>query len=314
MHALLLCVIPFFITACASSPPSPKLTLWDHPLVDRIWDVQQQKFVDRAVLLQQVLHAEYLLLGERHDNQVHHRHQTWIVRQLHQARRQASVAFEMIDDRQGALLAKHRITSVDQMIGILRQFGTHWEYEQRYKALFAEVLMAGYPVIPANLNRERLMQVVQEGEAKLPPAYQQMLAQAHLTAGQMNSLRQEIRTSHCNMLDAQATDRMVLAQRVRDALMAHSLMKSGAPVKVLIAGAGHVRKDRGAPRYLAAHGRTARVMTIGFTEVAAGESDITHYTGRWGTDRLPFDFAWFTPAVERHDLCAGIRARHKLRG
>jgi len=273
--------------------------------------VQRQAFIDQATLVRQMLEAEYLLLGERHDNLVHHQHQTWIIKQLQQARRQASVAFEMIDDQQGNLLARHRVTSVEQMIAILEQIRNHWDYEHRYKDLFAQVIAAGYPIMPANLNRQRLKQIVQHGEDKLPPAYKKMLVQAPLPLAQMKSLQQEIKQSHCNMLDDEASNKMILAQRVRDAVIAHSLTKNRAPVKVLIAGAGHVRKDRGVPLYLARQAKAARILTIGFAEVSAGANGVAHYTERWSSNKLPFDFVWFTPQVERHDLCAKFKARHK---
>ncbi len=299
-----------WLAACASSP-SPRLTQLEHPLVGRIWDVQAGKFIDQAALDRKILAAEYLLLGERHDNPVHHSHQTQIVRQLQQAGRQASVAFEMIDDQQGNLLARHPITSVEQMIAILEQFRNHWDYEQRYKGLFTEVIATGYPIMPANLNRERLKQITQHGEDKLPKAYKTMLQQAPLAEAQKKSLQQEIKQSHCNMLGDEASNKMILAQRVRDAVIAHSLTRNRAPVKVLIAGAGHVRKDRGVPLYLAKQVKANRVLTIGFTEVVAGETDVTHYAEQWGAESLPFDIVWFTPQMERRDFCADFKAMHK---
>ncbi len=300
------------VSSGCASPHEPELILQNHPLVDRIVDVQQNKFINRAELIRQILASEYLLLGERHDNSVHHRHQTWVVRQLHQAGHKASVAFEMIDDQQAKLLARHRVASVDQMIGILNLYKTHWNYEQRYKNLFAEVMRAAYPVIPANLNRQRLKQITARGEDSLPKVYRNMLARVPLPEQQVQSLQREIKASHCNMLDDLSASKFVLAQRVRDAVMAHSLTKIHSPVKVLIAGAGHVRKDRGVPLYLGQHDEATRILTIGFTEVEAGANTVTQYAGRWDTDRLPFDIVWFTPQVERHDLCAKFKAaQHK---
>lgn len=310
LHLLLLMILVLSVAACASTR-GPSLILGDHPLVDRIWDVKQQTFIDHTELLQQLLTKEYLLLGERHDNMAHHRHQAWVIRQLYQARIKAGVAFEMIDDRQGNLLARHRITTAAQMIAILNQYKTHWDYEQRYAEVFADVLAAHYPVIPANLNRDRLKQITARGEAKLPRAYRKLLSQAALNDGQMDSLRQEIKSSHCNMLGDKMAAKLVLSQRVRDAVMAHSLTKIQSPVKVFIAGAGHVRKDRGVPFYLAKFKKGAKIAALGFTEVAAGQNKPGDYAKRWGGEQLPFDYIWFTPSVERKDLCAGFKRHMK---
>ena len=298
------------LAACATSK-TPRLIQWDHPLVGKIWDVQQKTFIDQTALTQQMLKAEYLLLGERHDNQVHHEHQIWVIQQLEQARRQVSVAFEMIDDEQGVLLAKHRITSVEKMISILGQIRNNWDYEHSYKDLLAQVIATGYPMTPANLNRQKLRQIVKHGEDKLPQAYKKMLMQAPLPVEQMKVLQQDINQSHCNMLDDKSIEKMVLAQRVRDAVMAHSLMKNKASMKVLIAGGGHVREDRGVPLYLAHKAKADKIFTVGFIEVSAGIYDVTQYAERWGADVPPFDVIWFTPQAERGDHCAEFKAHYK---
>lgn len=299
------------VAGCAPVSKRPTLVLREHPLVGKIWDVKQQVFIEKSVLLKHLLKAEFLLLGERHDNLVHHQHQSWVIQQLQQSQRQASVAFEMIDDQQGLRLAQRPVTSVAQLIAVLNHSKNHWDYEIQYKDLFARVMAAGYMIIPANLNRQRLRQTVKQGEARLPKAYQQMLQHAPLSARQLSDLRAEINESHCNMLDDKTAKMMILGQRVRDAVIAHSLVKSRTPMKVLIAGAGHVRNDRGVPLYLAAQSKPARIVTLGFAEVEAAANDIAPYNERWGTKRLPFDFVWFTPQVKRGDMCASIRRHMK---
>lgn len=310
LRILSLYFVLFLSAACASSS-QPRLFLQDHPLVDKIWDTKREKFITRAELHQSMLATEYLLLGERHDNMVHHRYQSWAIQQLRNSGKQASVAFEMIDDRQGKLLARHRISSVEQIIGILNQYKTHWYYEQRYKALFTATMKAAYPIIPANLNRQRLKQITAKGEDSLPKAYAKMLAKVPLTGRKMQSLVKEIKASHCNMLGDKATAKLVLSQRVRDAVMAHSLTKIRTPIKVFIAGAGHVRSDRGVPLYLAKYKKGAKIMALGFTEVEEGKVNVMDYTKRWGGEHLPFDYVWFTPQVKRKDLCAQFEQHMK---
>ena len=295
----------------APSPDTPKLLLREHQLVGKTWDVRHQKFIDQTTLINRVLNSEYLLLGERHDNLVHHQHQTWVIQQLTKSRRQVSVAFEMIDNYQGARLAKQPVTSVDQLIDVLNRSKTNWQYEQRYKSLFAATLAAGYRIDSANLNSIRLMHTVKQGEEKLPAAYQRMLAKTPLSAQQYDALHLEIIESHCNMLDEKTSRTMVLGQRLRDAIMAHSMLKSQAQQKVLIAGAGHVRNDRGVPLYLRTNlgkkARGASILTIGFIEVENGLTEASDYADRWGSRTLPFDIAWFTPKVKREDACAKLR-------
>ena len=315
IFSLLMGCIVALLAGCASSSDTPKLLLWDHQLVGKIWDVKQKRFIDKATLNTRILDSEYLLVGERHDNFVHHQHQTWVIQQLAKTQLKVSVAFEMIDNYQSARLAKQNITSSDQLIAILNRSKTSWDYEHRYKALFSEALAAGYNIDSANLNSKRLMHTVMQGEDKLPSAYKSMLDKTPLTNELLKALQHEIDQSHCNMLDEKTSDNMVLGQRMRDAIMAHSLLKSRAQVKVLIAGTGHVRSDRAVPLYLRtnleSHTKVSKILTIGLIEVEEGVTDVAAYAELWGSNTLPFDIVWFSPQVKREDACANLKQHFK---
>jgi uncharacterized iron-regulated protein len=71
---------------------------------------------------------------------------------------------------------------------------------------------------------------------------------------------------------------------------------SGRAGGILIAGNGHIRKDRGVPWYLARRDPGARVVTIGLLEV---RDEVL----RPPAD-LPYDYVWFTPRVDDDDPCA----------
>jgi uncharacterized iron-regulated protein len=102
------------------------------------------------------------------------------------------------------------------------------------------------------------------------------------------ALERDIIDGHCGQRpEDKRLAGMVEAQRARDARMAASLKGSA----VLIAGAGHARRDRGVPLYLA----SADVISIAFQEVGDATPD---YRGQ-------FDYVWFTTAAPRKDPCAG---------
>jgi len=108
---------------------------------------------------------------------------------------------------------------------------------------------------------------------------------------------------------------MVLGQRLRDAVMADSLLNSQQPVKVLIAGAAHVRNDRAVPLYLRTNlkqqGKDARILSIGMIEVESAETDPSAYAEPWGSETLPFDIVWFTPQAKREDMCQQLKQHRK---
>src|SRR5687768_4939373 len=67
----------------------------NHPLTGRIWDVASGEFIDRPTLIMRLARAEFVLLGEKHDNPDHHRLQAEVVRGLIAAGRRPAVGFEM---------------------------------------------------------------------------------------------------------------------------------------------------------------------------------------------------------------------------
>jgi uncharacterized iron-regulated protein len=88
---------------------------------------------------------------------------------------------------------------------------------------------------------------------------------------------------------------MVEAQRARDARMA-SVLKGES---VLVAGAGHARRDRGVPLYLPSDG----IVSIAFMEVEDGKIRPQQYFNGFATT-VSFDYVWFTPRAVRGDPCA----------
>ena len=96
---------------CASSTPTPRessahASEWlsplyrEHPLVGKIWDVRQGRWVQRPALEAELTRTRFVLLGERHDNADHHRLQARLVEALSASGRKPTLAFEMLDVEQ----------------------------------------------------------------------------------------------------------------------------------------------------------------------------------------------------------------------
>jgi uncharacterized iron-regulated protein len=290
------------------------LLLEDHNLVGRIWDVQAEEFIDRSQLLVAIMQADYILLGENHDNISHHMNQTWLIDNLSTLDREVSVSFEMIDNQQGDLITKMDITSSTALIDALNKFKSSWNYETYYSNLFDSVIQAGFKIYPANVDRQTLTHSVMQSNQNLSPRLRHILSQTPLPHEQKTVLQEQISKSHCGMLDAEMVDRMVEMQRIRDAAMAESLLNSEADLKVLIAGANHVRKDHGVPLYLIQENKKASIISVSPIEVDADHSDITAYEKHWKDKSLPFDYVWFTASAKRStekEFCAKLKKRFK---
>jgi uncharacterized iron-regulated protein len=167
--------------------------------------------------------------------------------------------------------------------------------------VFLAAISRRLAIEPANLSKADMASLRKSGIAGLAPARRQALAlDPPLDAAARESLAQEIREGHCGMANDAMVDGMIDVQRVRDATLADSLLRSGVPA-VLIAGAGHARKDRAVPLYLARRAPERHVLAIAFLEV--GHRDPAEFQSL----EKAFDFLWFTPRVDDLDPCERLK-------
>ncbi|MDH5572561.1 MAG: ChaN family lipoprotein [Gammaproteobacteria bacterium] len=305
----LLLINIILLTGCAvneSGYSSGQLVLKDHILIDKIWDVKQQQYITVSQLYPRLIESKYLFLGETHDNISHHQHQAEIINYFSRVKADASVHYEMIDDIQYDSFRKLKIESADQLITILEKVEKGWDYSVMYRPVFEQTLQAGYKIYSANLNRTSVRHIFKEGEEKIPANIKQQMDKVSLTEKQIQSMRDDVIEGHCHNIPESMINPMILSQRVRDASMSLSLLKSKSAHRLLITGSGHARNDRGAPVYIDANNKQNDLVSIGFIEVIKDKYTPEEYIKRWGDDTLPFDYVWFTPRFDRDDPCVGF--------
>lgn len=317
-----LLIIPsiLILAACSLSPElsqkkpdtASKMLLTDHPLAGKIWDVNAATFINKQQLAEHIVNSNHLMLGETHDNRIHHQNQAWAINVLNDHQRSAIVAFEMISQQQGEVIADRKYDSSESLIAGLDHIKTNWKYQQFYAGIFDVVIKADYTILPANFDRQKIMLIIREGENELSPEIKTMLDDNALPADQAAASRKEIEGSHCGMINEKMTESMMLMQRAKDAQMALALTgQDDVDTRVLVAGSGHVRKDRGVPFYLSPQDQENNLLVIGWVEVQEDVADVEPYAAQWGTDKLPFDYVWFTPRVDRPDPCEQFRQHMK---
>jgi uncharacterized iron-regulated protein len=308
-RALALLAVVAMLAGCrtgATSAGWQSSTARDHRLVGRIWDVGAQRFVDEATVIARLAQARYVLLGEKHDNPDHHALQARMVRALAAGARRPAVAFEMFSPSRADALARHLADRPRDSAGIgeaVAWDASGWPSWTMYEPIARAALDAGLPMVVANLDVERVRAVSRQGVAALDPA----LVTRHgldqpLAAGAHDALAAELRDAHCGRMSEARLPGMVAAQRARDAAMAEALLTApGGDGAVLIAGSGHVRNDFGVPVYLRRLDPAGLAVSVAFVEVNARRRDV----GSYGS--LPFDYVWFTPAVDGEDPCEGSK-------
>lgn len=278
----------------------------EHPLSGRVWDVKAQRFITPSVLVERLAEARFVLLGERHDNADHHRLQGWIVEGLAKAGRRPAVAFEMLTVEDTGTVARYLASASADAAGLGAAVGwekSGWPPWPIYQPIAEAAVTARLPIVGANLSPGATRAVRQRGFAAIDPALAARTGvDRPLDSAVRASLEEEIREAHCGHGADAMLDLMVAVQVARDAQMADAMAAAGErDGAVLIAGAGHVRTDRGVPTRLAVRRPGESVVALAFVEVRDGQSDPRTYLTR------PVDYAWFTPRVDSVDPCERFR-------
>ena len=314
------CVLWTLLTGLALGLPSGEP--WqaplgqEHPLVGRIWDVAAGELIDSAALVDRLRLGRFVLLGEKHDNPDHHRLQAWLLRALVAAGRRPAVGFEMftVDDAPAIArqLAEHPTDAVGLADAVNWQ-RSGWPAWAMYQPIAEASLEAKLPIIATNLASATARALGKSGAAALDPAF---AARYHLdrplSPEAQAAMAQEIRAAHCGYAVEAQVNAMLLVQRARDAQMADNLAAAGQQDgAVLIAGAGHVRRDYGIPTYLASSTPEASVISLAFLEVSQDRLEPAAYVAWFGRPTFPFDYVWFTPRVDDDDPCVAFEEQLK---
>jgi uncharacterized iron-regulated protein len=292
-------------------PPWASAFALDHPLAGRIWQPAENRFADSETVVAALRNAPFVLLGEKHDNEDHHRVQTWLLSRLMADGRRPAVAFEMLSTDQEDALGGYLAERPGDAAGLGEAVGwaqTGWPDWSMYQPIAQAALDGGAPLLAASLPRRTIRAVAKDGPEVLGAAQVATLGLGHpLPPEKAASLRVEIIETHCNQLPDSMVDPMVMITAVKDAQMAATLARGaampGRDGAVLVGGSGHVRADRGVPWYLQRVAPDRRAVTVGLVEVEPGEMDPAAYAARFHGTALPFDFVWFTPRADEEDPC-----------
>jgi uncharacterized iron-regulated protein len=304
------------LTGCSTESinDSYPVTLVNHSLSGKIWDVKAKHFIEREVLLENIHQSNFIFLGETHDNTLHHEYQAWVIDNLYTSGFTALVAMEMINSAQGEIIKNKPYESSVRLIDDLNLVKTTWRYESRYKVLFDSILHAGYKFLPANLDRKSIVEIAMKGKENIPPGILSYLKKNPLSDKQKMDLKEEIIKSHCGMENPHMVNAMMLTQSVKDAVMADSMLRNiSVDKRILISGSGHARSDRGVPMYIRGEKRDARILSLAWLEVIDQLNEVKQYSEQWGDSSLPFDYVWFTPRVNRPDPCESFRQHMKTK-
>ena len=236
--------------------------------------------------------ADIYVLGEVHDNPLHHAEQARLVGLIGPK----AVVWEMLSGRQAKVLPGVTGADADAMARALEWEASGWPDFSMYYPIFQASGQAEH--LAGAVPREELKSAITMGAAavlkKNFPGIDAARALPELAADALENLKAEQAEAHCNALPTEMLGGMVEAQRLRDAWMAGealaALDRDQGPV-VIITGTGHARTDTAIPAILANLRPEVTVWSLGQVESDPGAD-------------APFDAVRVTDPAPRDDPCA----------
>lgn len=228
--------------------------------------------------------SQVVLLGEQHDASEHQALAELNLNLLLRTHRLSALALEMVDE---GLSTRNISTQADEAMvrHALKWNDSGWPW-RRYGSIVMLAVRAGVPVVGANLPRSEMSEVMKDSrwDSKVPEAV-------------LKETRESMITSHCGILpevQAPGMARIQIARNERMAQTVNRLIQKDKTV-VLIAGAEHVKKDRGVPLMMSADALTqVQVIWMHAGPLVSEDSSVA-------------DIIWQTPPVPFKDYCADLK-------
>jgi uncharacterized iron-regulated protein len=228
--------------------------------------------------------AELILLGEQHDAPEHQELARLSVEAL--ASKQALSALVLEMAVAGVSTEGMSIESSEAAVRArLKWNDAGWPWS-RYGPIVMQAVRAGVPVVGSNLPRSAMSAVMADD------SWDNKVSSTVL-AGH----RERMIQGHCGLLPESQVPAMARIQVARDERMAQTAstwMRSGKSV-LLLAGAEHIKKDRGIPLLLDAKSKSK--VTVVWMQAAVAVKK----------DPALADLDWQTPPVPFKDYCADMK-------
>jgi uncharacterized iron-regulated protein len=286
------------LAACGASTTSSGPSALVLPATVTIVDTRGGATLQAGELLHRMAGADFVLMGELHDNPVHHEVRASLIRA---AAAKPAVVFEQFQASPGPIALPDAGETREAWLDAHGFDRNGWRWPLHQPVVDAAIAN-GRAIWGSGVSREDLRSVVRGGESAAPAELQPIMAAAPLGDAARAAIDSDLVAGHCGQLPEQMIPGMRAAQVVRDASMTRALLSAAATGPAwLIAGNGHVRVDVAVPRLLAVAAPGKRMLVVGLLE---REKDGT-LPDR--TEQGRYDVVIITPRTERGDPCASLR-------
>ena len=242
--------------------------------------------------LAQMRVADVVILGEVHDNPLHHLGQAEVIAAL----RPRAVVFEMLTPTQALEVRAFEGDDLSDLGGMIGWEAAGWPAFEMYLPIFQALGEA--QIIGMGTDRAKVRAAFAEGAAASFGARALDFGLTQAVPKAQHSQRMHLQfDAHCQAMPMEMMGGMVEAQRYRDAVFAETTLRAlgqyGAPV-VVLTGHGHARRDWAVPYMMAQADPSVVIYSFGFLEAPMEIGDPR------------FDHVMVTGSVERSDPCAAF--------
>ena len=291
-------VIATSLSGCSSTSGSGIGAEPDIDLEDaRVYSTRARSIIDVEELYQALRKADYILLGEVHEDPQHHELQRLLLREIVRDGRKPAVVFEMFNRREAKVIASSVQRSPRDPDAIAA--AVHWSKSGRpawrlYRPIVDTALAAGLPIEAGNISRTTLSDIL------IVNGWHGIDRHILNAYGMPNLLPEDAEQRLRNSLlvaygkaPRQVVTNMLREQRLRHASLADAML-SGNPVDgaVLIAGREHARLDYGVPRYLRFREPETEIASVTFVDRAEFDPDTVVADGTTPAH----DYIWLLPS------------------
>ena len=224
--------LAFALSACAGGMWHQGQQGTEHPLAGQIYRVADGTQVSEAALVADASAAEFVLIGERHDNPEHHRLQARLVAALEaQSEGPRAVAFEMIPAWRQLEIVEYLAADGDPAgLGeAIAWEASGWPTWTWYQPIAEAALASDAQIVAADLGVAEKRAAFAQGAQAFRSAFVQRTGLGEpWPAPMMVSLQDELRAAHCDQVSGRVVIGMMRVQRARDAMMADRLAATPA--------------------------------------------------------------------------------------
>ncbi|MCC4240320.1 ChaN family lipoprotein [Thalassospira povalilytica] len=288
-------------------PPAPGL----------IFDRRAGEYIMFDELVRRLSDRKYILIGEKHDNPIHHHHQSQLIDALTKSdQRHRAVVWEMFTrDQQGLLDQSWQEVPISDLGQALEWEERGWPSWHDYAPIAEIAKTHDLTMVAGNLPDDLLRPIIAEGTAALPATLATKLSLPDMPDEIMERFRVEMAESHCNALPKSMLGGFSTVQFARDASLARAMTDIANTADhdgaFLIAGAMHVRHTIAVPWHISRFepdlddNDIAVVSLIEADDPSDNPPKPQDYAERFG-NRDDVDFMWFTNDMARKDPCIDL--------